>query len=156
VFIRNQNRVIPFETHETGKLRWGITDPQSTSYDPLSDLYGSSSTNTIELRLPWNLLNFKDPSRKEGMGDVWKGGLGSSSHIEKINIGVVTYKPDENGNATGEPGEVNIADSINPPVDSKLTSINFYSYDYPKWDLPPYHERLKDSYYIIKETYSEF
>ena len=144
---------VPFETHETGKLRWGNTDPESVDFDSLADFMGSAESDMVEMRIPWNLINFKDPSNKEIMGDIWEGGLESSTFIEGINIAVVTYKPDKSGNAVGEKDDLNIADSTSIPEGGIIPSEGFYHYDYPEWDIPEYHERLKLSYYHMRDTY---
>lgn len=149
LYIPTQERFMPTVTLETGKLRWGTTDPESEDYDRLADLMVSAESNCVEIRIPWNLINFKDPSRKEVMGDLWEGGFDSNQFIESIGIGVVTYKPDSDGNAVGGPQGINVAYSL-------LEDGAVYDYDYEEWDLPPYHERLKDSYYIVQETFDEF
>lgn len=155
-YIRTLELEVPFESHETGKLRWGNSDPESPDHDSLSDFMGSAKSDMIEIRIPWNLLNFKDPSRKEVMGDLWFGGFDADRFIDSINVGIVTYKPTINGNASGQQGQVNTADSIPPISNGMLEPDEFYEYEYPEWDMPTYHERLKDSYYIMQDTYGDF
>ena len=46
-------------TFETGRLRYGCGDPASAAYDSLADFM--TREGCIELRLPWQLLNFADP-----------------------------------------------------------------------------------------------
>jgi len=89
------------------------------------------------------------------MGDIWENGLSTRYFLNWIKLGVVTYKPDENGNATGERGRINIADSSSLLKGSEFSSDGLVKFDYQEWDQPKYHERLKESYYIMKETFEE-
>jgi len=50
----------PTELHELGKLRFGSTDPRSSEFD--SRTIVAADREVIELRLPWMLLGFADPS----------------------------------------------------------------------------------------------
>lgn len=44
----------------------------------------------MEIRLPWALLNIKDPSQKEIFGDLWREGLAGSQTIEGLRISAVS------------------------------------------------------------------
>jgi hypothetical protein len=52
---------IPAQRVFPGKLRFGSLDPAAPDFDSRSDV-SIGSGGTIELRLPWALLNFADPS----------------------------------------------------------------------------------------------
>jgi len=52
---------IPAQRVSPGKLRFGSLDPAAPDFDSRSDV-STGSDGTIELRLPWALLNFADPS----------------------------------------------------------------------------------------------
>jgi hypothetical protein len=153
LYISSQDKTIPFKDYETGKLQFGVGNPENADYDSLSDCYYDEDNNIIEMRIPWALLNFKDPSTKEIMGDIWQSGIEGSEIIDGFNVSVVTYKPDENGNATASGKEVNIADSLPKPENGILKSEKTYFYTWENWELPLTHERLKQSYYILKEVY---
>jgi hypothetical protein len=45
-----------------GTLRYGSLDPQSPDFDTRTDVAIGAASGTIELRLPWALLNVTDPS----------------------------------------------------------------------------------------------
>ena len=49
------------ETYETGKLRYGNANPESDDFDSLADFIFTSEGG-VEIRLPWQLLNFSNPS----------------------------------------------------------------------------------------------
>lgn len=48
------------DVYETGVLRLGTLDPESDAYDSLSDY--AIGEDGIELRIPWQMLNFADPT----------------------------------------------------------------------------------------------
>ena len=156
LFIPDQNKIIPFDSYETGKLLFGNGNPESEEYNSLSDFCYDEQNNTIEIRIPWALLNFKDPSTKEIMGDIWNGGIEGSEIIQGFNVSVVTYKPDENSNAINGNEDMNIADSLPKPEKDILKSQQTYFYTWENWELPITHERLKQSYYIMKEIYGKY
>lgn len=133
----------PFESYETGLLTYGNGDPDAKDYNSLTDV--SIKGNIIELRLPWLLLNLKDPSTHEVMGDIWSnGGIGSSVKIDGIRIGVLASK---NGEVQASyPALAN---------GNVLNSDELYLYKWSAWNNPKYHERLKKSYYYMKDTFEK-
>ncbi|MCA0150636.1 hypothetical protein LCD52_17900 [Rossellomorea vietnamensis] len=133
---------IPFQSYETGILKFGTSNPQDEAYDSLTDI--SVNSGRYEIRIPWQLLNIKDPSLKEAVGDIWSGnGLQSSITLESIKIGL--YETDgENVFSYPSQGENGF---INP--------AQFYPYSWDTWDLPASHERLKQSYYEMKEAFEK-
>ncbi|WP_424236816.1 hypothetical protein [Bhargavaea ginsengi] len=138
--VANEDRTIPFTTYETGKLREGNGNPESQDYDSLVDYYAGDGV--IELRLPWLLLQSKDPSTKEFMGNLAEDGESASVIIDQIGLGVLMV---------GEDGGV--VDSL-PEADSgKIGPFKGYTWD--NWNLPESEERLKQSYDIIKKAFEE-
>lgn len=119
--------LIPFEYYETGELLAGIGDPDHPVYHSLSDFTFSDDGRFLEIRLPWLLLNSKDPSKREFIGNLYDG-LGSESSI--FIDGISFYAPG----------------SHSP------TSVSWF-YTWEEWDLPLYEERLKQSYPIIQDTF---
>ncbi|MFP3471746.1 hypothetical protein R0J90_17010, partial [Micrococcus sp. SIMBA_144] len=76
---------IPFQSYETGVLKFGTSNPQDEAYDSLTDISVDSSKGRYEIRIPWQLLNIKDPSLKEAMGDIWsEKGIQSSITLDSI------------------------------------------------------------------------
>ena len=49
---------------DRGKLRYGSLDPNAADFDTRADVAVGAATGTIELRLPWALLNVTDPSSR--------------------------------------------------------------------------------------------
>ncbi|PLT27665.1 hypothetical protein [Peribacillus deserti] len=131
---------VPFQSYETGKLTFGNSNPESKKFNSLADINVSSDRRMAELRIPWALLNIKDPSSKEAMADLWTGGLTASKQIKGIHLNVFTT--DKKGKLLGDMTPEDIAGSFIP-------------YSWENWEFPAYHERLKESYYMMKKAYSD-
>lgn len=133
-------KTVPFEDYETGKLKIGNGNPSAKNYNSLTDF--AVKGTVVEARIPWQLLNVKDPSTHEIMGDMWKvkdmyKALEAKSTTKSINFGIVNY--DQKGNLTSS--------TINKQG-------QMWKYDWKQWEEPFYHERLKKSYDIMKKAYS--
>lgn len=125
--------IIEFEYEETGIFRHGIADPDHEDYDSLNDYVMNTDDGMIEIRIPWMLLNAKDPSLKEFTGDIWNEGLEDSITIDEIAIASELRRDGE------------AADTLQPEE----------GYSWENWEEPEYEERLKQSYYILQETFAE-
>ncbi|SIT72121.1 hypothetical protein [Edaphobacillus lindanitolerans] len=137
-FIPNENRTLPFSAYETGKLKEGNGNPEAGNYDSLADYH--MEKGMLELRIPWLLIQAKDPSLKEFMGDLAKDGEQASVVIDRIGLGALFV---------GEDGRVN--DSFPAMKDGVLGKLDGYSWE--EWHEPKYEERLKQSYWIMKKTF---
>lgn len=119
----------------------------------------SPSQDVIELRLPWLLLNFKDPSTQQITGDVWEGGLDTSEKIDTIGIGAVTFaSPSEKRTGPSGPAlpaDATIAQSLPVRCNGVLPEARFARFEWDTWQEPEYHERLKRSYYTLQSVFKE-
>jgi hypothetical protein len=122
------NEIIPFQSYEAGYLIHGISDYNNVNYNSLSDYYVKD--HIIEIRIPWLLLNFMDPSTKQIMSDFNNQLEFTSENFTNFKIGAF-YK------------------------DKTYDSITFGEYNYESWQFAIYHERLKQSYFIIQEAFSK-
>lgn len=117
------------EVYETGSLTYGNANPESRSYNSLADYCASG--DRVEIKIPWQMLNFSDPSRMEIHDDYYDGNYG----VEHINIGRLY-------------AGVSLGAS-----DSR---IEMKGVPLIGWDNnPSYHERLKSSYYILKKYWGK-
>lgn len=146
ITIPATGETLPLEYYETGMLREGNGNPEKDAYDSLADYCINKKDNFVEIRIPWLLMNFKDPSTKEVMGDFWKSGLESNINIDGINIGIVAYDKNQTDNF----------DSFPKISNGKILKKNMYLYTWDEWNEPQYSERLKKSYYILKETFKKY
>lgn len=114
-----------FERFDTGKLRYGNGDQKSADYNSQSDFFAGA--DFVEIRLPWMLLGFMDPSTKEVVSDFNVKQAIVPEFTDGVKIGVCRAE-----------GRGNVP-------------MNLYSWD--NWDIPETHERLKQSYYILKDYF---
>jgi hypothetical protein len=87
------------------------------------------------------LLNVKDPSLREVMGNVWESGLASSIETSGIRVAIVTT---ENGK---------VQQSFPNLTNNQLHQTDAFFYSWKKWEEPAFYERLKKSYGIMKEAF---
>ena len=129
IYLPEDDVTLPFRTFNTGNLTYGNANPESSSYNSLSDFY--SKDNKVEIQIPWALLNISDPSTKMQLDDFYElDGFGSTS-IENIHIGASYIQSDQ-----------------------EVKNIQLYSFTWDAWDYPTYHERLKQSYYILQKAFN--
>ena len=112
-------------SYETGKLIHGNANPKSSEFNSVADFY--IRDKYIELRIPWGLLNFMDPSTKQIQDDFYKTFKTKPTMIDDISVGLTVKN---------EKGTIQRLESV--------------SYDLDGWIKPTYHERLKESYYILQ------
>lgn len=134
---------IPFTDYETGKLRRGISDPDSPEYDSLADYYIHQDKGIIEIRIPWLLIGFTDPSTKEIMGDIYANDLTARRNIENLTFAAVSLK---NGSFSA---------SL-PVEDGILKKEHLHTYTWNEWTQPVVKERLKKSYPILQKLFSDY
>ncbi|MBM7555636.1 hypothetical protein [Halanaerobacter jeridensis] len=126
---------LPFDYYETGKLMFGNGNPDDNNYNSLTDV--AVNDNVLELRIPWGLLNFKDPSQREVMGDFNQSGFDSSEFIDGISIRLVGEK---NG-------------SLTPLWPADNADVKKYSWD--TWNQVQYQERKKKSYELVQDLFAK-
>ncbi|MCI7796853.1 MAG: hypothetical protein MR528_11225 [Lachnospiraceae bacterium] len=114
---------------ETGKLLSGNGNPESPDFCSVSDfmIYGSDA----EIRIPWQLLNFSDPSNRQIHADYYE-----QNGIENLRIKAV-YAGIGSSSDTGE-------------------RIEMGKLPLERWGKEPtFHERLKQSYYIVRDAWRQ-
>ena len=116
------------EVYETGKLRHGNANPDSEDFDSLADF--CYTDHGVEIRIPWQLLNFANPSEMMIHDDYYENYGVEYIHIDEMYVGMAT------GNAT----EYRIP-MASLPLEGWGKSVT-------------YHERLKESYYILQEYWA--
>ncbi len=116
------------EVFETGKLKYGNANPESSDFDSLADYICSG--DYIEIKLPWQILNFSDPSRMMIHDDYYSGNYGIKYiKIDQMHLGI----------SSGD----------------SYKRVPFSQFKLSGWgNKVTYHERLKSSYYILQERWS--
>ena len=122
------NEQLLADVFETGKLHYGNGNPASEKFDSLADFcYGD---NVVEIRIPWQLLNFSDPSYMKIHDDYYLNYGVESINLKSFYIGIAK-------------------ESI-----AKQASIPMEELKLKKWtSTVTYHERLKQSYYIMQQLW---
>ena len=116
------------ETYETGNLTYGNANPESPAFNSLADFICQG--DDIEIKLPWQLLNFADPSKMEIHDDYYDDNYGVAYlNIERLYVGI--------GDSKAE-GRIHLAPLELEGWENQVT----------------YHERLKSSYYMMKDLWS--
>lgn len=111
--------------YETGKLTYGSGNPAAADFNSLADFCGGDGF--VEVRLPWQLLNFADPSRMNIHDDYYEHYGVEYLHIDQLYAGA--------GDGT------------------KAIGMQPFALE-PLGRRPAYHERLKASYYILQSLWT--
>jgi hypothetical protein len=123
----NGKKVAEAEVFPTGRLIYGIANPEIQNYNSLSDFYRKD--DCIEIRIPWQLLNFSDPSKLQIHDDYYDGNYGIEAiNIDKMYVGVCT------GNETRRTHLEKIE------MEGWVNDVTF-------------HERLKPAYYAMQKIW---
>lgn len=131
ITLPETNETIEFSMYDAGILHYGNSNPNSDDYDSLADFYFGE--DFVEIRIPWLLLNVMDPSTKQVISDfnLNQDSAFVSTTSSGFQIGY-TYQT-----STG------------------WTTISSQTYHWDTWQTVIYHERLKESYYLIQEAFSK-
>ena len=127
---------------DTGELTLGDITRMS------GDIFSMDEGKVLLLRIPWGLIGFMDPSKKEVL--AYEGG--KSEFIHGIGLEAFTSFGDR------------MLLNIDPPSNTDNASDHSVLqdggrglfYEWEDWDAPSYTERLKDSYHIIKKEYGRY
>lgn len=92
--LPQSKRKIPFEAFDVGKMKPGITDPKSPKYNSLADWYARG--DVLEVRIPWMMLGFTDPSRLM----VWKN-FYKAGKVQPVKSDGIRVYPAINSNFSG-------------------------------------------------------
>jgi hypothetical protein len=141
--LPEQGIEIPFQAYVTGQLLFGNASPMSKDFNSLTDISISSDKKVLELRIPWQVLNVRDPSQYEIIGDIWSNGLAAEAKTAGLRIAIVGTEQEK-------------VKSTFPEVkDGAIHSEDMFLYKWKEWQYPSYQERLKDSYYYMKDTFEK-
>lgn len=150
--VHGQTLHLPFDSYETGFLTFGDGNPDHQAFDSLTDVSYNEITRSVELRIPWQLLNMKDPSTRQAMGDIWQEGLEAKTIIPGIRMAVLTHRPDSTKSAD-EVGGSDLVYSSAGITGGEIKLKDMAEYAWNTWEVPTYHERLKQSYYMMQNLF---
>ena len=144
---KDGKKFFPAHVFSMSHLRFGSLERNSPHCDSLADFFFNE--NMVELRIPWGLINFTDPSSKM---ILWRDDKSQTIKTDGIRIIALSYKPARNRlRAENTGGRNNITDSL----PQRLSADNVVNYSWSEWKSPVYHSYLKESYYKYKECLSK-
>ena len=114
-----------YQSYETGKLTYGNANPSSREFNSMADFcYGDGC---VEIKLPWGLLNFADPSTMRIHDDYYDCYGVDFMPIKAMHVG----------------------------IGSQGSTIHLMEKPLTGWgESPTSHERLKESYYYIQKLWA--
>jgi hypothetical protein len=115
----------PVETKDLGTLPWGTGDPSARGFDVRTLVAGTGSV--VELRIPWALLGFSDPSSRS-VFVAHPDGTFSSRTVKRIQIAAAT------------PGQ-------------KL--VRARAFPLKSWNSVQWHERRKAGWPTLRSAFSQ-
>ncbi|HVX87845.1 MAG TPA: tetratricopeptide repeat protein, partial [Gemmatimonadales bacterium] len=130
----------PAQGVDRGVLRYGTETASS-----LSDWWYDEATGTIELRIPWGLLNVTDPSTRTVLHDSLGVGDFGTTITDGIAVGVVRYA------RARRPQPI----AATPTLRGRWAREQFHPFLSPTWEEPTWHSRLKPVYEAMREVWRE-
>jgi hypothetical protein len=132
---KDGKRFYPAHVASMSRLRFGCLAAHEAAYDSLADFFFRD--NAVELRIPWGLINFTDPSSKS---ILWKGKDSLVKKTAGVRLIAVSYKPAPDGLTALSTGlTANHTDCF--PSDWRDDQVKVYSWQ--DWNTPIYHTYLK-------------
>ena len=117
------------ETYETGKLTYGNANPESEEFNSLADF--CINGNILEIKIPWQLLNFSNPSEMKIHDDYYENYGVEEIQIDNMNVGLILEE-------------------------NKHKRADLSAVELKGWGKNvTYHERLKESYYILQQEWNK-
>ncbi|MFS0556626.1 hypothetical protein [Brevibacillus sp. 179-C9.3 HS] len=133
----DSKKYYPLEEVEVGKLIRGTTNAQDPQYD--SRTAWQAKGKVVELRVPWMLLGFTDPS----------------------SLSVMSYDDDGKTFTTKTTKGIRILPILVDTATKQIVGQKAHAvtklpmYTWPGWEEVRYHERKKQSYSILKKAFHE-
>ncbi len=131
----------PYKDIQMGELRRGTTDPADPNYNSLA--MWQAKGNVVEMRIPWMLLGFSDPSSLNVINYANDGKKLQTENVDGIHL--VPWMVDGQTNQVKGLGDGKAAADV-----SKMPM-----YTWEPWDEAHFQERLKKSYAIMQKAFRE-
>jgi tetratricopeptide (TPR) repeat protein len=146
--ITRAGQVIPSTVLDIGTLRAGTTDRAAPDYDDRAEWMKDPGGGTIELRIPWGLINVTDPSSRSVLS-TGHGEPGGYAATEGLRFAVAAFRSAPGGAALAADGP---AVAVLPAADAQGVVDGLPLYAWPTWEQPTFHTYRKLSYEIVQKT----
>lgn len=114
----------------TGELLHGNANPKDEDFNSLSDFYIEGEH--IELRIPWTMFNFSDPSQMRIHDDYYQYYGVEEMKIDGMDVSMQIVRDDQ------------------------VSAKPFETLELKGWgNHPTWHMRIKDAYYAMQKVYGE-
>jgi hypothetical protein len=123
---------------DRGALRYG-TEGTST----LSDWWYDEASGTIEVRIPWGMLNVTDPSTRTLLHD--STGQGDFAVVTTDGFQVGAARVTRRGRPT--------VTASTPTITGEWQGAQFHPWLWREWEEPVWHGRLKPLYEAMREVW---
>lgn len=133
----------PFIDQTIGMLRRGTTDRGKAEFDSLTSWQYRG--NEIEMRIPWMLLGFADPSSLQVIDYRPLKDRRAFSTVTTEGIRLIPWLVEQGGSKVSWPGG----------AAKTLNVQDIAPYTWKPWDTVHYSEQLKQSYDAMKKVYAE-
>ena len=127
----------PSRIFSMSSLRHGSLDAQHPLFNSLADFFVRDTF--IELRIPWGLIQFTDPSSQRVL---WKKGNDATRRTNGVRAIACSYKPDGKSLAAMPTGKTHNATDMLP---SSTEKGSVWTYTWKTWETPLYHLYMKKS-----------
>ncbi|WP_106768142.1 hypothetical protein [Paenibacillus faecalis] len=139
----------PFVDETVGYLKRGFTHPEAKDFNSLAAWQYQG--NVVEMRIPWMLLGFADPSSLQVIDYRPLQDRRSFQTATTDGIRLVPWMTDR-----ASIGDADDSEALNGSDDGeelRLHTIDPYTWE--PWETVRYSERLKKSYYAMKQLFTE-
>ena len=151
-------------------LTYGNADISSPDYSSHSAWHFDERNGMVEIRIPWGLIYFMDPSNQIVLSGTSKTGSVSSEGTNRLEIadavtkGITVYGKKTKGiamaaarvkiTADHKQSKLQLLDTLPENKDGIIAANLIRLYKWPKWDEVQYTSYFKKSYYALKDIFS--
>lgn len=86
ILLKELNKLAPVLYRQTGTLVHGTANPDDPEYNSLTDF--AAEDDLLEARIPWSLINVRDPIHRTVQQDFYAEGLDDETSISSIGLGL--------------------------------------------------------------------
>ncbi len=143
-------RAFPPLDYDRSPLPYGTADRNSPEYSSLALWHVDASSGMIELRIPWGLLYFSDPSALQAFGGTDAKADPISRPTKGISIAAFALQLPEPGQK-----KARVVNASLPPLRNGLIEEAPAVYTWQGWNQVWAHPYFKESYEALKAVFKK-